>query len=94
MEKIMALLNELKNEVLNNNKSRVIYEQEQEIYELCKKLKQIRQEKNFTQKDIASITGMSQQMVSKIESYNGNPSMLSFIKYCKSIGINLCELIK
>ena len=36
----MALLNELKNEVLNNNKSRAIYEQEQEIYELCKKLKQ------------------------------------------------------
>lgn len=79
----MALLNELKNEVLNNNTSKAIYEQEQEIYELCKKLKQIRQEKNFTQKDIASVTGMSQQMVSKIESYNGNPSMLSLLNIVK-----------
>lgn len=25
---------------------------------------------------------------------NGNPSMLSFFKYCKSIGIDLCKLIK
>ncbi|MFQ9044844.1 MAG: helix-turn-helix domain-containing protein [Anaerobutyricum hallii] len=91
---MMTLLNELKKDVLNNTKSKAIYEDEQQLYELCKKLKQIRQRKHFTQKDIAAKTGMSQQMVSKIESYNGNPSMLSFFKYCKSIGIDLCKLIK
>lgn len=45
--------------------------------------------KNLTQKDVASQTGLSQQMVSKIESFNGNPSMLSFLKYCNCIGVDI-----
>ncbi|RHN05036.1 helix-turn-helix domain-containing protein [Anaerobutyricum hallii] len=53
------------------------------------KLRQIRKEKNLTQKDVASQTGLSQQMVSKIESFNGNPSMLSFLKYCNCIGVDV-----
>lgn len=47
----------------------------------------------MTQKDIAKKTGLSQQMISKIESYNGNPSIESFVKYCDGIGINLLKLL-
>lgn len=47
------------------------------------------EKKNLTQKDVASQTGLSQQMVSKIESFNGNPSMLSFLKYCNCIGVDI-----
>ena len=46
-----------------------------------------------TEKEIYNIAkGLSQQMVSKIESYNGNPSIESFVKYCNGIGINLLEI--
>ena len=59
---------------------------------LQKCLKKNSKEKKLTQKDIANKTGLSQQMVSKIESYNGNPSIESFVKYCNGIGINLLEI--
>ena len=87
--KKLPVLNELKKDVLNNTKSKTIYEENHQIYQLCQKLRQIRKEKNLTQKDVASQTGLSQQMVSKIESFNGNPSMLSFLKYCNCIGVDI-----
>ena len=43
---------------------------------------------------MAKRTGLTQQMISKIESCNVNPSMESFVKYCDGIGINLLELLK
>ena len=73
----MSLLEKLKEEVITDP--------------LLQKQK-IRKEKKLTQKDIANKTGLSQQMVSKIESYNGNPSIESFVKYCNGIGINLLEI--
>ena len=60
---------------------------------ITSKLRQIRKEKNLTQKDVASQTGLSQQMVSKIESFNGNPSMLSFLKYCNCIGVDINTML-
>ena len=66
---------------------------EKEIYDIAVCLKKIRKEKKLTKKDIAKKTGLSQKMISKIESYNGNPSFESFVKYCDSIGINLLELL-
>ena len=57
--------------------------------ELAKRLRSYRNFKHLTQKDVASQTGLSQQMVSKIESFNGNPSMLSFLKYCNCIGVDI-----
>ena len=92
----MPVLNELKKDVLNNTKSKTIYKENHQIYQLCQKLRQIRKEKNFkhlTQKDVASQTGLSQQMVSKIESFNGNPSMLSFLKYCNCIGVDINTML-
>ena len=57
-------------------------------------MKKIRTEKNITQEQIAKETGRSQQMVSKIESYSGNPTLESLVKYCDCIGINLYEVLK
>lgn len=69
------------------------YEIETEIYNIAICLKRIRKEKKLTQKDVAQRTGLTQQMISKIESYNGNPSIESFVKYCNGIGINLLEVL-
>lgn len=88
----MSLLEKLKEEVITDPLLQKQYETEKEIYNIAKCLKKIRKEKKMTQKDIANKTGLSQQMVSKIESYNGNPSIESFVKYCNGIGINLLEI--
>ena len=88
----MSLLEKLKEEVITDPLLQKQYETEKEIYNIAKCLKKIRKEKKLTQKDIANKTGLSQQMVSKIESYNGNPSIESFVKYCNVIGINLLEI--
>ena len=88
----MSLLEKLKEEVITDPLLQKQYETEKEIYNIAKCLKKIRKEKKLTQKDIANKTGLSQQMVSKIESYNGNPSIESFVKYCNCIVINLLEI--
>lgn len=88
----MSLLEKLKEEVITDPLLQKQYETEKEIYNIAKCLKKIRKEKKLTQKDIANKTGLSQQMVSKIESYNGNLSIESFVKYCNGIGINLLEI--
>ena len=88
----MSLLEKLKEEVITDPLLQKQYETEKEIYNIAKCLKKIRKEKKLTQKDIANKTGLSQQMVSKIESYNGNPSIESFVKNCNGIGIHLLAI--
>ena len=85
----MGALEELKKEVASDLILKKQYEIETEIYNIaiCRK------EKKLTQKDVAQRTGLTQQMISKIESYNGNPSIESFVKYCNGIGINLLEVL-
>lgn len=89
----MGVLEKLKKEVVLDPLLKNQYEMEMEIYNIAIYLKKIRKEKNLTQKDIAQKTGLTQQMVSKIESYNGNPSMESFVRYCNGIGISLLEVL-
>lgn len=89
----MGVLEELKKEVASDLILKKQYEIQTEIYNIAKCLKKIRKGKNLTQKDIAQKTGLTQQMISKIESYNGNPSIESFVKYCNGVGINLLELL-
>ena len=78
----MGALEELKKEVASDLILKKQYEIETEIYNIAICLKRIRKEKKLTQ-----------QMISKIESYNGNPSIESFVKYCNGIGINLLEVL-
>jgi transcriptional regulator with XRE-family HTH domain len=58
-----------------------------------KLLKQIRKSKGITQLQIATLTGLSKQMVSKIECDDGNPTLSTFIKYCDCIGVDIYNLL-
>lgn len=66
-----------------------LYEIERDQYELIKNLIAERKKKKLTQKDIAQITGMSQQAVSRIEQYDVKPSLINLLKYIKAIGLNI-----
>lgn len=89
----MGALEQLRKEVVSDQRQKNQYELETQIYNIAIVLKNIRKKKELTQKDIAQRTGLTQQMISKIESYNGNPSIESFVKYCNGIGINLLEVL-
>ena len=65
--KKLPVLNELKKDVLNNTKSKTIYEENHQIYQLCQKLRQIRKEKNLTQKDVAAHLNVPHSAISDIE---------------------------
>ena len=56
-------------------------------------LKEFRKAKGLTQENINRMTGLSQQMVSKIETGKGNPSLESFIDYCNGLGIDLLQVL-
>ena len=65
--KKLPVLNELKKDVLNNTKSKTIYKENHQIYQLCQKLRQIRKEKNLTQKDVAAHLNVPHSAISDIE---------------------------
>ena len=89
----MSILEKFENEILNDAEAKKAYMIEEQIDKICLLLKKIRLDKNISQTQIAKETRLSQQMISKIESYNGNPTLTSLVKYCDCIGINLYELL-
>lgn len=58
-----------------------------------KALKEARTEMGYTQQAIADETGLSRQMISKIESDNGNPTLTSLIRYCNAINFDITKVI-
>lgn len=90
----MSLLEEWKNEIKTDEKAIQYYEVENQLLDLKRTLKKIRIDKELTQMDVSKRTGLSQSMISKMETYSGNPTLDTFITYCNCIGINLSELIK
>lgn len=90
----MSILEKFENEVLNDAEAKKSYMIEEQIDKISFLLKKIRMDKNISQTQVAKETGLSQQMISKIESYNGNPTLTSLVKYCDCIGINLYELLQ
>lgn len=51
----------------------------------------LRKAKHMTQKDLSTLTGLSVQCISDIESENsGNPTLKSLIKYLDCLGFEIC----
>ena len=61
-------------------------------YKLIKNLKKKRIENNLSQTDIANMTGLSQQAISRIETFQYSPSLPSLIKYMDAVKIDINEL--
>lgn len=63
-----------------------------QLTKIGKILREIRESKEITQTEIAKKTGLSKQMISKIES-GENSSLTTFLKYCNCIGVDLVKLL-
>ena len=61
--------------------------------QIIKLLKRIRIANNITINDVVNKTGLSKKVIEDLESYNGNPKMKTFIKYCDAINLNLIDLL-
>lgn len=79
-----------KKEYLKNNPECVKYSEEfTRQYELKKQLVEIRKSQGLTQKDIALKSGLTQQMISRIEKMDYTPTLETLFKYLKALNINL-----
>lgn len=74
--------------IQEDESARKEYEDFQARIELQQKLIAMRKAEHMTQKDVASISGLSQQAVSRIEKGNG-ATVTTLIKYLKGIGYSI-----
>lgn len=77
-----------------DNEEKFLYDIEETKFKLIQNLAKCRQLKGLTQKDIADITGMSQQAVSRIEKYGNEPSLANLLKYMKALGLDINNMFK
>jgi len=62
-------------------------------YELMQSIVKARKELGLTQKDISKRSGLTQQMVSRIEKVNNSPTLINFLKYITALGLDF-DLVK
>ena len=65
------------------------YDSAVDEYELLKQLIKIRNEMGYSQKDVAQQSGLTQQMVSRIETVDNSPTLRNFMKYICGMGLEL-----
>ena len=70
------------------------YKKVKQEYKLIEKLIETRQEKNMTQKELAMITGVSQQAISRLELERHIPKMDTFIKVLDGLDLELTIIRK
>ena len=69
------------NEILADPEGKAAYDEFERIYAFKKAIVKARKEMNLTQKDVAEASGLTQQMVSKIETSGSYCNFASILKY-------------
>lgn len=81
---------ELINKRLENDvELKKAYDSAQHEYEVVKQLVKMRNEMGLSQRDVANQSGLTQQMVSRIETVDNSPTLRNFIKYVDSLGLEI-----
>lgn len=80
---------EINKRIENDAELKTAYEQTQHEYDVVKQLVKARNEMGFSQNDIAKQSGLTQQMVSRIETVDNSPTLRNFIRYADSLGLKI-----
>ena len=80
---------EINKRLENDAELKKAYDCAQLEYELLKQLVKMRKEMGFSQSDVAKKSGLTQQMVSRIETVGNSPTLRNFIKYVDSLGLEI-----
>lgn len=87
------LLFQLLNEQEKNDSFRQECVNQEVEWNITKCLKEYRLVVNMSQKDVAEKSGLTRQMVSRIETYAYSPTLSTFIKYLLALNIDLSKVI-
>ena len=80
---------EINNRLENDIELKKAYEYAQLEYEVLKQLVKMRNEMGLSQSDVAKKSGLTQQMVSRIETVGNSPTLRNFLKYVDSLGLEI-----
>ena len=80
---------EINKRLVNDADLKKAYDIAQREYEVRKQLVKIRNDLGLSQKDVANLSGLTQQMISRIETESNSPTLRSFIKYVDSLGLEI-----
>ena len=81
---------ELEEILANNPAAKVAYEQFEAECKLRRELANARKQQNISQTELRERTGLTQQMISRIEkNHDISPSLKNLIKYVNAIGYEL-----
>lgn len=80
---------EISKRIENDAELKAAYEQAQHEYDVVKQLVKARNEMGFSQNDVAKQSGLTQQMVSRIETVDNSPTLRNFIRYADSLGLQI-----
>ena len=59
-----------------------------------KRIKQLREERNIPQQDIAGACNMEKSNFSRLEAGNTNPTLYTLYKIAKNLEVEMCEIVK
>lgn len=80
---------EISKRIKNDAELKTAYEQAQHEYDVVRQLVKARNEMGFSQNDVAKQSGLTQQMVSRIETVDNSPTLRNFIRYADSLGLKI-----
>jgi len=80
---------DIENRVRENPEFAKAYAVVKKEYDLISEAVSERKELSLTQGDIAELTGLKQQVISRIERVEHTPTLRSFLKYLDGIGLEL-----
>ena len=62
--------------------------------ELMQSIAKTRKELGITQKEISKLSGLTQQMVSRMEQVDNSPTLSNFLKYITALGLDIALVEK
>lgn len=79
-----------KNKIISQDATMKNYIEEfDKEYQLMQSVISIRKELNLTQKEVSKKSGLTQQMISRMEKVDNSPTLANFLKYISALGLDI-----
>lgn len=80
---------EIQNAIKEKPELETHIEQADAQYELIKSIVEFRKSAGITQKEVAERSGLTQQMISRMEKIDNSPTLDNFLRYVLALGLKL-----